>query len=562
MLALLIAGATLLERVLRISGPAEGFVGRPTLITALSLVLISLSCLAATFPKWPWKLFQWPALLAAFIGLTAIMGAAFHVSSVSSLYFSSNVSLQSAFFFIMLALAVILALPQAGLMAVVSGDNAGGQLARRLLPVALVVPIVIALAELTGERMGLYEGGFGDILLALSSLLIFSTLTFRNARQLGETETIDKQLEKQTAVSETLAMAKQQIEQQKNMTDTYLRSIGDGVVAIDREWNITLWNKTAAEITGWNEAEALGKPLRNVVKFIRENDRQENIDFIEHAMVTAKTASLEGKTILLTKDSREIPVGDSAAPIVNSTGKVTGAIIIFRDASSERQSESLKSDFAYASHQLRTPVNEAQVALDVASSQKDLSSAMKWLATAQNSMLSVQKVVEDLIIVSDIDQGRVLPKVQTVSVNKIVDEVVSRAKPKAEVKKVEVQAKLSGELKIQTDPALFKIILSELIDNAVSYSPKLAQVTITISEQKEGLLTEVNNAGDTIPEAEQALIFTKFFRGSNHPIELPGAGLGLFIARSYTELLGGKLFFKSDKNEGTTFSVLLAAKSA
>ena len=138
-----------------------------------------------------------------------------------------------------------------------------------------------------------------------------------------------------------------------------LDSIGDGVVAIDQDRNITLWNRAAAVITGWTAAEAIGKPYREVLKFMRERDRIENSAFVEEALGLSKVISLVEKTLLVRKDGTEVPTGNSAAPIRNNQDKVVGGIIIFRDISEERESAHLRSDFMYATHQLRTPVTEA-----------------------------------------------------------------------------------------------------------------------------------------------------------------------------------------------------------
>ena len=100
-------------------------------------------------------------------------------------------------------------------------------------------------------------------------------------------------------------------------------------------------------------------------------------------------------------------------------------------------------------------------------------------------------------------------------------------------------------------------ILLEILDNAIHYTKKSSTVTVTISPHAQGLLIEVQDAGIGIMEEQQALVFTKFFRGSNVDKDVAGAGLGLYIAREYSKLLGGKIWFKSSVGKGTLFSVLL-----
>lgn len=191
---------------------------------------------------------------------------------------------------------------------------------------------------------------------------------------------------------------------------TLLDSIGDGVIAIDRAWNITLFNKAASAISGWQKKEAIGRPFREIIKLLQEQTRKENIAFIEQAMVYGKVEYMEGGAILVKKDATEIPVGDSAAPIFDINKKVTGAIIIFRDATNEKEAQSLRSNFAYASHQLRTPVTEAMWSLESALGESDTAKIKQELNTAYHSMLSVRKLVEQLLEVSEIDQGTIISR--------------------------------------------------------------------------------------------------------------------------------------------------------
>jgi len=114
-------------------------------------------------------------------------------------------------------------------------------------------------------------------------------------------------------------------------------SIGDAVVSIDRHWNIVFWNKAAERLTGWSAGEALGRPMRQVLKFVHDADGSENIAFIEEAMLYAEVRKLSDHTSLVTKDGKRLPIGDSAAPLLGPSGTVDGAVIIFRDISLEAE---------------------------------------------------------------------------------------------------------------------------------------------------------------------------------------------------------------------------------
>ncbi|TSC55429.1 MAG: Multi-sensor signal transduction histidine kinase [Parcubacteria group bacterium Gr01-1014_18] len=350
------------------------------------------------------------------------------------------------------------------------------------------------------------------------------------------------------------------IKAQRDRESTLLRSIGDGVFSIDRYWNITQWNKAAERITGWTEEEVLEKPFRNFVKFIREHDWKENITFIEEAMLYGKVYFMESNTVLMKKDGQEMPVGDCASPIFDEKGQVIGAIIIFRDVSAEREAKRMRSDFTYASHQLRTPVNRALWSLEIALEEKRKEAIIDKLSVAYISLKSVAKLVEGLLIVSDIDQRTILPSKENLRLLDMMDEVTRSLAQEAEKKGVALIIEpISTALGIFTDKKLFTRILFELIQNAILYSGKGSKVVIRTISQAEGILVEINDFGIGIPSEQQALIFTKFFRGQNVPEDSVGGGLGLFIAKETIQILGGKIWFKSEQNKGTTFYLSLPA---
>ncbi len=341
-----------------------------------------------------------------------------------------------------------------------------------------------------------------------------------------------------------------------------LDSIGDGVAALDRYWNITLWNNTSEKITGWTKEEVLGKPFRNFMKFIRESNRKENVLFIEEAIVYGRTGHMENNTLLIKKDGTEIPVGDSAAPIFDSDGVVSGAIIIFRDIATEKESRSLKSDFAYASHQLNTPVTKALWNLESAMEENDAVKLKEKLAIAYKSTKSIQKLNVQLYSISEIDQKTILPKYENIKLIDLIGEIDKDFKDICKECNVSLNMEpISPILGIKTDPKMLKRILLEITENASFYNKPGGKVDFRTTADENGLLFEIVDSGIGIPAEQETLIFTKFFRGSNFDTtEIIGAGLGLFIAQNYTKLLGGKMWFESKENKGTTFYILLPIK--
>lgn len=336
-----------------------------------------------------------------------------------------------------------------------------------------------------------------------------------------------------------------------------LNSIGDSVIAIDRDWRITLWNSSAKHLSGWSKEEVLGKPLLNYIKLLRETDRGENIQFIEDIMNTGQISDIDYPAILINKDGKDVAINSSVAPIMNEDKEVTGVVIVMRDVTKKREASMLHSDFAYASHQLRTPVTEALWSLEAVMGENNPQLIKKNASIAHDSIQSVRKLSEELITVSEIDQGEIYVDVTEVKLLSLMDEVLEEVSEKAGERaiKLEVSAISSSDI-LHTDRKLLKQILVELLDNAITYSPKKSEVTCNIKNNGNEFLFEIKDSGIGIDAEHQPLVFTKFFRGSNFSTsEIAGAGLGLYITRGYVKLLNGKIWFKSEKKKGTTFSV-------
>lgn len=233
----------------------------------------------------------------------------------------------------------------------------------------------------------------------------------------------------------------------------FLESIGDGVVAIDRSWKITLFNKAAERMTGWREDEVLGRPFRDHVKFLRERDRKENLGFIEEAMLYGESRPMANSTLLVARDGREIPIGDSASPIFGDDGVVAGVIIIFRDVTSENLARSLRTDFAYASHQLRTPINKALWHVEALLERVGKGADREHAVVAYRSLKDVRKLSEALLEVSRIDQGMINVSPGNVEAKALIGQVLdeSREAPAAKDVAIDLDA---DEAAFDADPKL------------------------------------------------------------------------------------------------------------
>lgn len=347
----------------------------------------------------------------------------------------------------------------------------------------------------------------------------------------------------------------------KDRIETLMESIGDGVMAIEPDGKIILWNKAAHDISGWPKEEALGKNFHDILKLVRENDKKDNSGFIDTAMKTKTAQTMANHTALVRKDGKEIPVGDSAAPILDANGVLQGIIVVFRDVTEERIIDKAKEEFvSIASHQLRTPLTAIKgyagmlLDQDAGPLNEKQNEYLREIKIGNDRMIGL---VTALLNVSRIDLGVFAIEPQQVNFEEIAKEIFKELAEEISVKNLHIETDYDKNLpEINADAKLIRIILYNLLANAVKYTPSKGFVSFRIQKQNHHLTITVADSGYGIPKDAQSKIFTKLFRADNARQKDPnGNGLGLYIVKAIVEASDGKIWFESEENKGTTFYI-------
>jgi signal transduction histidine kinase len=226
------------------------------------------------------------------------------------------------------------------------------------------------------------------------------------------------------------------------------------------------------------------------------------------------------------------------------------------------QSNNLGADFAnLTSHQLRTPLSGMKWMLELLQKSDkgnltaDQKEFIERIYTSNERMIAL---VNDLLEVSRIEQGETKLYLQPTDLTVIIRGLL-KDKEK-EIKKKKIQVSFTVETEpfpvVRTEPSKIKQALANLISNAIAYTPDHGKVTLDLktSNDEHMLLCTITDSGVGIPKEQQREVFNKFFRGTNVVgLETVGTGLGLYIAKSFIEASGGKIWFDSIPNKGTTF---------
>src|SRR3989344_1845970 len=230
--------------------------------------------------------------------------------------------------------------------------------------------------------------------------------------------------------------------------------------------------------------------------------------------------------------------------------------------------ENIQSDFvSLSSHQLRTPLSAIKWYAELLQGQKAGKLTDKQLLYLREITRSNERaisLVNDLLDVSRIQEGQIHLEFRPTKVESVVEEILDNQSDliKANHTNVNFEIKNSPLPQIQTDRDKLKRILSNIVSNALRYTPPGGNVHILIERTDDRLIKTVGDSGVGIPVADQRKVFGKFFRSANVIKLAPdGTGLGLFITKSLVDAMGGKLSFRSKEGEGTTFYLTLPLKN-
>lgn len=244
--------------------------------------------------------------------------------------------------------------------------------------------------------------------------------------------------------------------------------------------------------------------------------------------------------------------------------EVAAGLLTLVDITKQKRAEDAKSAFvSLASHQLRTPIAGMKWSVELLELDEEagkLSSRQKkYVGRLLASIDRMARLVDDFLRVSRFELGSFTPEYERVVLSELCDEVIAEQGARALQKSLHITKQYDSSVDtILSDPNLLRMIITNLVNNAIKYTPMKGQVMVRFARQERALQLSVTDTGMGIPSSDQAQIFSKLFRASNATRDVPdGTGLGLYIVREAVSVLGGSISFTSTENLGTTFNVTL-----
>ena len=421
-----------------------------------------------------------------------------------------------------------------------------------------------------GIRERQQQGARTRLTTALGATLLFAFL-------LLATVDIGRATAERDRLIVDLEVAKDRTAASRDLLHTTLTSIADAVIATDEAGKVTFLNGVAENLTGWNQAQAQGRRLEDVLVVVNEQTRQPVENPADGTLAEGVIVSFADGTILISRDGTEHPIDTSAAAIRDPHGKMVGVVLVFRDITQRRQTEAelrrlnkaLRrtnqdlQQFSYAaSHDLKEPLRTVSTYLQLIRSRylgKVLNSeAEELFDVAVAGAQRMHALVEALLEYSRAGEvGE--SKLESVRTDEVVHEVIASLQTAISETGAEISC---GSLPVVTaNPLHLAQVFENLIGNALKYrSEQPPRISIHAEEGAGEWIFCVEDNGIGIAPEYHAQIFGIFKR--LHGNRYPGTGIGLATCKKIVDRHGGAISVESELGKGSRFRFTLPKTSA
>lgn len=353
------------------------------------------------------------------------------------------------------------------------------------------------------------------------------------------------------------------IEREKAKMEVLLSVAGEPLIVCDKSGVINYLNTAAEESLGCHFAEIAGKPYLEA--FSTEKDgiktpiAQDSIDRLMAGKQKVTFTSLDtGVNLVCDINNRSIPVIANLSPIVVNN-QIEGIIFVYNDISHIMEVDRMKSDFiSIASHQLRTPLSKMKWMTEMLIDDKTLKLTKDQKQLVDDLYHANEQLIDlvtALLNISRFESGRIVVNPELTDLPKLAKQVLKNLDYLISKKDLQLQLEIEETVpEINIDAKLIGEVYKNLLTNAIKYSHQKERVILKIYKTDQEIITEITDTGLGIPESAKPHIFTRFYRADNVKIhETDGSGLGLYLVRVILQASGGRVWFESKENKGTTF---------
>ncbi|KGP71717.1 two-component system histidine kinase PnpS [Pontibacillus yanchengensis] len=344
-------------------------------------------------------------------------------------------------------------------------------------------------------------------------------------------------------------------EMQKDRLEAVINNMGNGLVLIDEKGYVHLVNKAFLESFGGDSTDYLGhlyyhaieeEEIHKAVKEVFMTEERVRYSFIRSLQIERRFLEVLG------------------APIINESNVWKGVVLVFHDITELKNLEQMRKDFvANVSHELKTPITSirgfSETLLDGAMQDDALREQFINIILKESQRL--QSLIHDLLELSKLEKEEFQLNIENVYVKGMIEDIVPIVEHQADEKEVHLKQHLTEDVMIEGDSARLKQVVINLLTNAINYTPKGGDVSVTLTTHETEVEIMVTDSGVGIPEEDIPRIFERFYRVDKaRSRNSGGTGLGLAIVKHIVEAHHGHIKVQSANQQGTTFRIFIPKK--
>lgn len=343
---------------------------------------------------------------------------------------------------------------------------------------------------------------------------------------------------------------------EREMSDTILQSISDGIMTVDTKSKVISLNKAAADMIGIPPEKAAGSQCCELFNY-----SDENLDF-RSTIGTCMENALEKKSVnvdaqLTTITGKNLSLMISSSPIINSKGEVAGVVHVLRNITREKEIDRMKTEFVRTvSHQFRTPLS-AIVGMTEMLIDEDLQDEKKkeYLQTVLREGIRLSNMVSDLLNIARIESGKEIFMEEEINFASLLEDTKKLFSIALEKKNAKLTTVIEGDVSsFRGDKEKIFQLMKNFVDNSIIFSDKGCNISITLSRKNDNIELKVSDNGWGIPEEDMPHLTERFYRGK-YGQKIKGTGLGLALCKEIVMRYGGSITFDSKVGKGTTVTV-------
>jgi signal transduction histidine kinase len=358
------------------------------------------------------------------------------------------------------------------------------------------------------------------------------------------------------------------LERRVQELSSVLQTTREGVMLLDTRWRVLALNRALAEFIGVGRPDlgrmridairSEGEPLITLIGY--------TLDELRSACLLLRREDVGQIQEQVTLEPTGTPVDRTLAPVRDSQGEINGWLLLFRDLTEEIELDRLRQDMTnMLVHDLRSPLSMVISGLKLLPEAYDMRDSDRFqqiLTMANNSSDRILGLIDQLLDISQLERGQLPLNLATVKVDAILSEIRGRFYPIAASDQIALLVAVDANLpKITVDRALILRVLTNLVDNALKFTPDGGRVQLWArcngDVEPGNLLIGVRDTGPGIPSEYLDRVFEKFQQLPSTRGRRRGTGLGLSFCKLVVEAHGGHIWVESELGEGSTFLMTL-----